>query len=188
MRSGFLHFLKKNRNKRVKCIFDLDKTLWDYTVESSPGISVNEIKNYIHKSRVPILEELQREGHSINIASRSTETTKCAELLHHAFPTIQFSAMQIYHTPFSKREHIRNIIDNEEEKFHLFDDELHILNDISSTFKNAHVYHTPKGLHMGIFEKTARQPPYFRVSAPVTAPSSMHQNVTAFPSGFDRGV
>ena len=41
---------------------------------------------------------------------------------------------------------------------------------------------------MGIFEKTARQPPYFRVSAPVTAPSSMHQNVTAFPSGFDRGV
>jgi hypothetical protein len=151
MRSGFLQFLKINRNKQVKCIFDLDRTLWDYTVETSPKINVNEIKNYIHKSRVPILEELQKEGHSINIASRSTETVKCVKLLHHAFPTIQFSAMQIYYTPFSKQEHINNIIEDKFEKFYFFDDELYILNNINSIFKNARVFHTPQGLHMGTF-------------------------------------
>ena len=52
-------------------IFDLDRTLWDFTVEDSPSIMTKDIENYIQKDRNKILRTIQDEGHIISIASRS---------------------------------------------------------------------------------------------------------------------
>ena len=113
MKKGFFNFMKMNRHKRKTFIFDLDKTLWDYTVEYSPKIGIKDIHNYIHSSRLPILQTIQGEGHSLNIASRSREPAACKILLREAYPGINFTSKQIFYTAREhKRLHIDNILRN----------------------------------------------------------------------------
>ena len=55
----FLKILKVNTYRKI-FVFDLDRTLWDYTVEKSPNISIKTaMTNYIHKDRLKILEAIQ---------------------------------------------------------------------------------------------------------------------------------
>ena len=162
-RRGFFNFVKMNQHKRKSFIFDLDRTLWDFTVEYCLTIKVAEIHNYVHSSRLPILKTLQNEGHSLNIASRSKEEKKCTHMLNEAFPTIHFSNKQIFFTESEqKRTHINNILrsngeydehtQNPEDFFYLFDDEKVIVNDTNRAFETKQCFHTPLGLNYGVFD------------------------------------
>jgi hypothetical protein len=151
--SRFFRFLKSNRYYRKIFIFDLDKTLWDHTIETSPTISSRTaVENYIHKDRLKILEAIQNDGHSLHIASRSSEREKCIELLDLAFPTITFQTKEIFPTPEWKREHFANIIPpNHTDVFYYFDDELSIIKNIKAFYPNCVPFHVKGGLHSHIF-------------------------------------
>jgi len=163
MKRGFFNFMKQVEHKRRNFIFDLDKTLWDFTVETSPSISLHDIKNYVHRDRRPILKTIKDEGHLLNIASRSKNPTKCLQFLDAAFPDIHFTSKQIFFTPIeSKQRHIDSIfVDTHEfdlhtnnpwDPFYFFDDEGKIINDIEQKYKLKHCFHTPNGLHYGTFK------------------------------------
>ena len=77
MNRGLKYLLRLNKNKNRQFIFDLDKTLWDYTVECAPHINGKDVLNYVHKSRRTILNAIQQDGHTLNIASRSKDPDKC---------------------------------------------------------------------------------------------------------------
>ena len=163
MKRGFFNFMRLNQHKRKTFIFDLDRTLWDFTVEYCPSIGVKDIHNYIHSSRQPILQTIQGDGHSLNIASRSKEPAICVSLLQEAYPKIHFSNKQIFWTPFEhKRTHINSILREAgeydehsyrpEDFFYLFDDEQIIIDDTERAYKSTYCFHTPLGLHYGIFD------------------------------------
>ena len=155
--------MKQNQHKRRNFIFDLDKTLWDFTVESSPSIRQHEIKNYVHRDRLPILKTIEDEGHLLNIASRSKNPKKCKQFLATAFPNIHFTSKQIFFAPIeSKRHHVDNIFFDTHEfdlhahkpwgRFYFFDDEEKIIDDLERKYKFQHCFHTPNGLHYGTFK------------------------------------
>ena len=163
MKRGFFNFMRLNQHKRKTFIFDLDRTLWDFTVEYCPSIGVKDIHNYIHSSRQPILQTIQGDGHSLNIASRSKEPAICQRLLREAYPSIHFSSNQIFYTPFEhKRLHINNILRETgeydehsyrpEDFFYFFDDEKKIIDDTTRAYKSKFCFHTPLGLHYGTFD------------------------------------
>ena len=163
MKRGFFNFMRLNQHKRKTFIFDLDKTLWDYTVEYCPSIGVKDIHNYIHSSRLPILQMIQGEGHSLNIASRSKEPAICNKLLSSAFPNIHFKSKHIFFTKYeNKRAHINRILHETNEYdehshqaddfFYFFDDEKKIIDDTNLTYKSKVCFHTPMGLHYGTFD------------------------------------
>ena len=136
-------------------IFDLDLTIWDFTVEEDTHIKSDEIFNYSPKERHYILTHLQELGHEINIGSRSSEPEICKKYLKRLFPNIIFNNMQIYPTPEFKRQHVKAIFkDREITKFYFFDDELPILKDLEVAYPGkANIFHTPKGLLYETFEQ-----------------------------------
>jgi hypothetical protein len=140
-------------------IFDLDLTLWDFTVEEDEHIKSNEIFDYSPKERHYMLTHLQELGHELNIGSRSSEPEICKKHLKLLFPNIIFNNMQIYPTPEFKRNHIDAIFkDREITDFYFFDDELNILKDIEIAYPGkAHIFHTPTGLLYETFEQKNSQ-------------------------------
>ena len=163
MKKGFFNFLKRSRHTKRNFIFDLDRTLWDFTVETSPNIKLREITNYVHRDRSLILKTIKEEGHTINIASRSKEPNKCLNMLEAAFPNIHFTNKQIFYTDnYDKQPHIHNIMQQSHlpdihsytdwDFFFLFDDEKYIIDDIGSKYKLNRCFHTPNGLHYGTFK------------------------------------
>tara|TARA_B100000686_G_C16732573_1_gene941616 strand:+ start:908 stop:1396 length:489 start_codon:yes stop_codon:yes gene_type:complete len=153
MNRGLKYLLRLNKNKNRQFIFDLDKTLWDYTVECAPHINGKDVLNYVHKSRRTILNAIQQDGHTLNIASRSKDPDKCKYLLKIAYPDVYFSNIQIFNTEDSKQKHIENIMGEKlnKEPFHFFDDELHLIKDIEHKNERVWGYHTPNGLNYNIF-------------------------------------
>ena len=152
---GFHRFLKLNQHHRMNFIFDLDRTLWDYTVEQSRTIKYKDVeKNYIHASRPIILKTLQDEGHKLNIASRSSKPHVCCFLLHAIFPEINFSNKQIFYTPEKdKQEHFENILGFDISKtFYFFDDEIKIIQRAKEKNKTSHCFYTPNGLNFETFK------------------------------------
>ena len=152
---GFHRFLKINQHKRMNFIFDLDRTLWDFTVESSPTIKYKDVqKNYIHASRPIILKTLQDEGHVLNVASRSKRPNTCCFFLDTAYPEIDFSNTQVFYTPEEdKQEHLENILGlNVVYPFYFFDDEVKIIRRARDKNKTSHCFHTPRGLNFETFK------------------------------------
>ena len=68
-------------------IFDLDLTLWDFTVEEDKYIKSKDIFNYSPKERHYMLTHLQELGHELNIGSRSSEPEICKRYLKRLFVT-----------------------------------------------------------------------------------------------------
>ena len=129
-------------------IFDLDLTMWDFTVETDTHIRAKDIVNYSPKERHYMLTHLQELGHELNVGSRSSEPEKCKQHLKSLFPNITFNNMQIYPTPDFKRNHVDAIFAGRKvTDFYFFDDELHILKDLEIAYPGkAHIFHTPKGV------------------------------------------
>ena len=136
-------------------IFDLDLTMWDFTVETDTHIKSDEIFRYSPKERHYMLTHLQELGHEINIGSRSSEPEICKKYLKRLFPNIIFNNMQIYPTPEFKRQHVTAIFkDREITKFYFFDDELPILKDLEVAYPGkANIFHTPEGLLYETFQQ-----------------------------------
>ena len=136
-------------------IFDLDLTMWDFTVETDTHIKSDEIFNYSPKERHYILTHLQELGHEINIGSRSSEPEICKKYLKRLFPNIIFNNMQIYPTPEFKRKHVDTIFAGRKvTDFYFFDDELPILKDLEIAYPGkAHIFHTPKGVLYETFQQ-----------------------------------
>jgi predicted enzyme involved in methoxymalonyl-ACP biosynthesis len=139
-----LKSLRKITPKRT-VIFDLDKTLWNGTIEYTPGITVQELKRAGGIPRtLSILHSLQTRGHSLNIASRSEESDKCRYFIQHLFPGIRFDVVAIYPTGSNKLNHILDIhaaaraVPNE---FFLFDDEKHILDNAKKCYPKCTTVH-----------------------------------------------
>jgi hypothetical protein len=152
---GFYRFLKMNRHKRMNFIFDLDRTLWDFTIEYSPTIKCKDVKqNYIHASRPIILKTLQDEGHILNVASRSKVPNTCCFFLDVVYPEITFLDKQIFYTPEEdKQEHLENILGlNVVYPFYFFDDEKTIMDRAKDKNKLCHGFHTPNGLNFDTFK------------------------------------
>jgi hypothetical protein len=150
----FKRFINALPKKKI-FIFDLDKTIWDCTIEEDLHIRENEIINYIKPERYSILNYLQEKGHEINIGSRSSEPELCKKYLTMFFPNIKFNSIQIYPTSESKRKHVdaifsgRNVSD-----FYFFDDELNILEDLKKQHpKHANILHTPNGVSYETFRQ-----------------------------------
>ncbi len=129
-------------------IFDLDLTMWDFTVEEDKHIQPQNIMDYSPKERHYMLTHLQDLGHELNIGSRSTEPEICKKYIKSLFPNITFNNIQIYPTPEFKRKHVDAIFnDRPVVDFYFFDDELNILKDLEIAYPGkAHIFHTPKGL------------------------------------------
>ena len=140
-------------------IFDLDLTMWDFTVEKDKHIKFNDIFNYSPKERHYMLTHLQELGHELNIGSRSSEPEICKRYLKRLFPNIVFNNMQIYPTPIYKRQHVEAIFKEREiTNFYFFDDELPILKDLEIAYPGkAHIFHTPSGLLYETFEQKNNQ-------------------------------
>ncbi len=105
----FKWFINKLPGKRI-FIFDLDRTLWNFTVEWRPYMRGNDALWRRPKDGPPILQFLQEKGHELNIASRSSDPDRCKELIQELYPGISFSSTQIYPTPLNKRSHIETIL------------------------------------------------------------------------------
>ena len=149
----FFQFLFRNQGSRKRFIFDLDRTLWDYTVETSPNIRISDVRNYIHSDRPQMLKYIQDDGHILSIASRSKNKEKCLALLDRYYPGIDFKEKEIYHRPLGKRDHFKSILKGEgSDIFYYFDDELHILKDIKKIYPHCIPIHTPVGLHPYLFK------------------------------------
>ena len=140
--------------KRKIFIFDLDKTIWDCTIEEDLYITENEIKMYVKPERHSILTYLQEKGHEINIGSRSSEPELCKKYLKMLFPNIKFNNMQIYPTPEFKRKHVNAIFSGRDiSDFYFFDDELNILEDLKKAYyPYANIFHTPNGVSYDTFK------------------------------------
>ena len=119
-----------------KLIFDLDRTLWRCTIEYHPRIW----RPPIHKETREVLSFLQKEGYSLNIASRSAQPAKCNYFLDTLFPNIHFDRRAIYPTPLSKFEHIWDL-GAQDGNFIMFDDEKHILQDLKRSFPKSKTIH-----------------------------------------------
>ena len=61
-------------------IFDLDLTMWDFTVETDTHIQERNIIDYSPKERHYMLTHLQELGHELNIGSRSSEPEICKNI------------------------------------------------------------------------------------------------------------
>jgi len=150
----FKRFIFNLKEKKL-FMFDLDKTLWDCTVEEDLHIRNNKIFYHTPKERHYMLTHIQEAGHEINISSRSSEPEVCKEFLRRLFPNIIFNSMQIFPTPENKQEHIKNILNGREiNDFLIFDDELPILQDIKKTYPECSIFHTPNGFCYETFEET----------------------------------
>jgi len=131
-----------------KLIFDLDRTLWRYTVEYHPRIIIPPIGAETRQ----VLSHLQKKGHSLNIASRSNEPEKCNYFLDTFFPDIKFDTRAIYYTPKTKLEHIWEI-SQDNENFIMFDDEIEILKPISILFPDCNTVLCKKPIDWDIIDK-----------------------------------
>lgn len=136
-------------------IFDLDKTLWNCTIDHNANITPKDIYDHCPKERHYMLTHIQEKGHELNISSRSNEPDKCKVLLRYLFPNITFNNIQIFPTPKTKREHVSNIINGRDiNNFIVFDEEIHILEDLKKIYPGCQVFHTINGLRYETFEKT----------------------------------
>ena len=125
----------KNIPKDTKFIFDLDKTLWNCTIEYIPDITEKYVYNNVNQDTKEILNSIQENNFSMNIASRSSEPEKCEIFLKYCFKDIYFDSINIFPTELYKTQHIHNIFNNEvPKKFIMFDDEKYILNNIKNDF------------------------------------------------------
>ena len=147
----FKWFVNKLPGKRI-FIFDLDRTLWNFTVEYRPYMRGNDALWRRPREGPAILEFLQEKGHELNIASRSSEPDRCRELIHELYPKIKFANTHIYLTPLNKRNHINGILARRDvPEFFFFDDEIDIIKDVKQQHKNAVTFHTPNGISYGTF-------------------------------------
>ena len=64
--NNFYKFLTRISPKQ-KIIFDLDKTLWNTTIEFNKNIKLYEIRSKIHPNTYHILESFLDNGNSLNI-------------------------------------------------------------------------------------------------------------------------
>ena len=117
-------------------IFDLDKTIWNMTLEYQNHISLHHVKQSIDPFVGNVLEAFKRNGNTMHIASRSASTKKCKSLLRHLFPQIAFETMEIYPTERHKDQHIDAILKNRINRtFIMFDDDEEILDHLSKQHK-----------------------------------------------------
>ena len=151
--SHFFRFLRRNQGSQRRFIFDLDRTLWDYTVEECPHIKIHDVRNYIHKDRAIMLKCIQDDNHILSIVSRSKKNKKCLTLLDRYYPSIDFKEKEIYPNPINKRNHFKTILNGQSrEPFYYFDDEKHLLIDIKLIYPNSIPIHTPTGLNPYTFK------------------------------------
>lgn len=135
----FREFLKRIGPKR-KFIFDLDHTIWNCTLEYQKDTSPEFMKTKIKPDVYNILKDIQDNGNSLNVASRSSMPISCKAVLASAFPTIKFDHMAIYPTEKYKREHIGECFPGETpHDFIMFDDDKLILNDLGTLYPSCKV-------------------------------------------------
>lgn len=146
-------------DKKFKFVFDLDETIWQHTVEKSPDLSKEYVETTIHKDVYPILETLQDEGFSLNIASRSYTPERCNHYLSHLFPNIEFDKKEIFFTAHYKNFHINNIygLSDERKYFIMFDDEKNILDHLRKLHPFSYLIHCPHSINEKTFEKLERK-------------------------------
>ena len=146
MASNLRSILRQFGPTRQFFLFDLDRTLWDYTVEFQQHIDPQEAVKYVPPERVLILKAIQDAGHYIGICSRSKEEQKCKQLLALAYPDIVFQSLQIYPTSEYKDTHVVRALGPGRHRFHFFDDEKYIMDHLKTLHPLARFYHTPNGL------------------------------------------
>lgn len=133
--SQFLKVIGKNK----KVILGLDKTLWQCTIEQNPNITIQDVKKHVHPNTYEILHRFQKNGNSLNIASRSTEPDKCLYFMNELFPNIKFDNISLYPSPEFKLTHIQDCYKNNAKQpndFILIDDNKHILDKALQTYPN----------------------------------------------------
>lgn len=127
----------KKLSRKNKFIFDLDKTIWNCTIEYTPKITLDEVYQKINPDTFKILKILQENEYSLNIASRSSEPDKCKFFISECFNNIKFDNISIYPTPKYKNNHIKDSYPNQvPQNFIMFDDEKNILDDLNKNYKN----------------------------------------------------
>jgi len=139
-------------SKKTKFIFDLDKTIWDCTIEYTPKITLDQVHNKINPDAFKILRILQENDFSLNIASRSSEPEKCRFFINECFNDINFDNISIYPTPEYKNNHIQDCYLNQvPENFIMFDDEKNILDNLNKNYKNCIPIHCKTPLNFQTF-------------------------------------
>ena len=138
----FREFLKRIGPKR-KFIFDLDHTIWNCTLEYQQDTSVEFMKTKIKPDMHDILKNIQDNGNSLNVASRSSMPVECKAVLASAFPTIKFDHMAIYPSERFKRQDFRDCFQGSDRTvphdFIMFDDDKLILNDLGTLYPSCKV-------------------------------------------------
>lgn len=133
--------------------FDLDHTLWDFTVEWEGAFTpMDAVAKYVPAARPRLLQQLQANGHTLHVCSRSSEPGVCAYLLRLAYPGIQFASLNIFPTPANKYVHVVNALGSTTarlEPWWFFDDEMSILTHLKETWPHATLVHTPRGICTG---------------------------------------
>ena len=150
--AGRFYNILKNLPKDNKLIFDLDKTMWSCTVR--PNMNLREISKKINTDTFEILKLLDKEGYSLNIASRSTEPEKCTYFIKNCFKGIQFDNISIFPTKAYKIKHIQQCFKNEKpNKFIMFDDDKKILENLKYFYPNCITVHCDKPINFDTFHK-----------------------------------
>ena len=133
-------------------LFDLDKTLWNMTVEWNKDLNVDaDATKYVPREYVDVMETLSSQ-YTLHVCSRSSMPMECYRLLENAYPSVKFQSITIYPTEKeSKFNHVKSALGSDAltTPFYFFDDETTILRNIQRDFPLATTIYGPDGFLSG---------------------------------------
>jgi len=151
MLSWSRYLLPKNNHVR-HLMFDLDKTLWNMTVEWKTDLNIKaDAITYVPPAFVEAMVYLSSH-YTLHVCSRSSMPEQCYQLLETAYPSVHFQSITIYPTvEETKYNHVKSALGSAAHStpFYFFDDEITILRGIQRDFPLAIPVHGPNGFLSG---------------------------------------
>ena len=140
------NFLKFPQSKKL--IVGLDYTLWPFKAEYK-----HFLYSDLEKYNLPHVNSFFKEVNNQNLELYAISRSSCPDLsrvvLKAVYPEIKFNQIEIFSTKRpEKLAHISNIIDNTDESFTVFDNDLVILEGIKNVYPNSVTYRAPCGFEM----------------------------------------
>ena len=140
------NFLKFPQSKKI--IVGLDYTLWPFKAEYKHFLYSELLEYNLHHVNC-FLKEVNNQNLELYATSRSSCPDLSRVVLKAVYPEIKFNQIEIFSTKRpEKLGHISNIIDNTDDSFTVFDNDLLILEGIKKVYPNSVTYRAPCGFEM----------------------------------------
>lgn len=149
---------------KKKCfIFDLDKTLWNFTAEKNINLSKYNVKKLLFKDTIPVIKLLKHNNKIICIASKCWYPNLSIKYLEYSGINKYINNHQLFPTGINK-EYPYKLIDRYDKQYHIynilnkynidsrecvyFDDNIKIINNLKKNINNMESIHIKKGIKL----------------------------------------